>query len=65
MIKFMTKVYRAVDYFIVNGIDNIKEDSYKPDEDKFNDFLEFTKKYPKKGYLEFREFCWEKNKGKD
>ena len=48
----------------VNGID-IREDSYKPDETKFTDYLEFTKKYPKKGYLEFKEYCQEKNKGKE
>jgi len=45
----------------VNNID-IREDSYKPDENKFTDYLEFTEKYPDKSYLEFREFCQEKNK---
>ncbi|MBA7603822.1 hypothetical protein ES703_10940 [subsurface metagenome] len=49
---------------LINGID-IREDSYKPDENKFSDYLEFTKKYPKKGYLEFKKFCQEKNKRKE
>ena len=48
----------------VNGID-IREDSYVPDINKFSDYLEFCKLYPKGDYLQFREFCREKNKGKE
>jgi len=47
----------------INGID-IREDNYKPDENKFSDFLKFKELYPEGDYLQFREFCQDKKKVK-
>lgn len=65
--KAQRKYDKEVDKITNNQVNNIgvREDSYKPDGTKFTDYLEFTKKYPEKGYLEFRKFCRGKNKGKE
>jgi len=48
---------------LVDGID-IREDSYKPDVNKFTDFLKFCKLYPKGNYSQFKKFCQEKEEKK-
>jgi len=58
---------KAVDKIITNQVNNIdiREDSYKPDVNKFSDYLKFKVLYPKGDYIQFREFCREKNKRKE
>ena len=38
----------------------IREDSYKPDENKFSDWLKFCELYPNKDYMQFKAYCKEK-----
>ncbi|MBA7556741.1 hypothetical protein ES705_49458 [subsurface metagenome] len=46
---------------LVDGID-IREDSYKPDENKFSDYLKFCRGHPKGDYSQFKKFCQERKK---
>ena len=59
---FTRQFNKEVDKIInqVNNID-VREDSYKPDETKFTDYLKFKEIYPKGDYIQFKKFCQEKN----
>ncbi|MBA7590170.1 hypothetical protein ES708_32278 [subsurface metagenome] len=46
-------------YKPIDKID-IREDSYKPDENKFSDWLKFCELYPNKDYMQFKAYCKEK-----
>ena len=45
----------------IDGID-IREGSYKPDVNKFSDWLEFSRLYPDKDYMQFKKYCQKKKK---
>ncbi|GAI30796.1 unnamed protein product [marine sediment metagenome] len=55
---------KEVDKIVTSQVNNIdiREDSYKPDENKFSDYLKFCKLYPRGDYIQFRRYCQEKNK---
>ncbi|GAJ02995.1 unnamed protein product, partial [marine sediment metagenome] len=36
--------------------------NYEPDENKFTDWLEFSRLYPNKDYMQFKAYCKEKRK---
>jgi hypothetical protein len=57
-----TNFDKATNKIISNQVNNIdiREDSYKPDENKFSDWLKFCELYPNKDYMQFKAYCKEK-----
>lgn len=55
---------KEADKIISDQVDNIdiREDSYKPDENKFSDWLKFCKVFPGGDYIQFIKYCQEKRK---